>query len=127
MRLARLGFDRQASVKDVQGMVGKVVVDQGFMSCVAHGGRHDFSAGNAATGMGAPKNNQIMYHIAVPKSKGAGGMVGTHSRMAREFILNRGAALKVVGAYESGGMVHCNLEWVGREASPIRVKGRKRK
>ena len=124
---ALLGFSRQASVKDIQGMVGKVVVDQGFMSCVPFGGNWSFFAGDAAKGMGVSKSDSVMYHIAIPKGKGIGGNVGTGTVMSREFILNRGAALKVVGAYESGGTVHCNLEWVGREASPIRVKGRKRK
>ena len=124
---ALLGFNRQASVKDIQGMVGKVVVDQGFMSCISSGGNWSFFSGNAAKGMGVSRSDSVMYHIAIPKGKGIGGNVGTGTMMSREFILNRGAALKVVGAYESGGTVHCNLEWVGREASSIKVKGRKRK
>ena len=119
---ALLGFDRQASVEEIRGMVGEVVQDKGFMSC-SPTSKLDYKFGdNTAKGMGTTAADQVQYHIAVPEGKGIGGLVGTHSGMVDEFILNRGAQLRVVGAFEHDGVVHCNLQWVGREVDPLQVK-----
>ena len=124
---ALLGLDRQASVEEIRGMVGDRVTDKGFMSC-SPTSRDDFKFGdNTARGMGTTEADRVQYHIQVPEGKGIGGLVGTHSMMVDEFILNRGSVLEVMGAYEVDGVVHCNLRYVGRQADPLVIKKKPKK
>lgn len=124
---ALLGLDRQASVEEIRGMVGERVTDKGFMSC-SPTSRDDFKFGdNTARGMGTTEADRVQYHIQVPEGKGIGGLVGTHSMMVDEFILNRGSVLEVMGAYEVDGVVHCNLRYVGRRVDPLVVKKKPKK
>ena len=99
------GADTAAQVRE---MYGDVVVDPGFASASA---KADYTAF---------KNTRPMeYHIKVPgRQSGVGAYVQNfaESKNEYEFLFNRGASFRVLGAYEQGGKTHVNMEWVGRTA-----------
>lgn len=119
-----LGFDRQPTVAELRNMVGKTITEKGFASCNTKGSDSSFTSDRAARGMGAPKNNRVIMHIGIPKGKGIVGIAGYGTVYASEAVLNRGAKLKILGAYEKNGVVHANLAWVGRQVDPIKSSRR---
>lgn len=109
----RLGM-RSASelVSMVNKNIGSVVVDKAFTSTTAKSGNTSWQ--DSAL-------NNFVYHIKVPAGKGIGAYVGGmfdseyHHKDVTEFLLNRGSAFRIVGAYAKDGKAHVNMQYIGRE------------
>lgn len=121
-----LGIPDQPTVEQIQSLVGKVFTDRAFVSTdpVSEEDYRFYGLNN--TGMSS--SSVVSYHIRIPKGKGIGGLASQGTMMASEFIVNRGSQFKVLGAYiGEDGLVHCNLEWVGRDPEPLVVEKKKKK
>ena len=121
-----LGIPDQPTVEQIQSLVGKVFTDRAFVS-MDPVSKEDYKFyGLNNTGMSS--SSVVSYHIRIPKGKGIGGLANQGTMTASEFIVNRGSRFKVLGAYiGEDGLVHCNLEWVGRDPEPLVVEKKKKK
>lgn len=90
-----------STVSEIQAMIGQIVSDKGF--------------GSSSASTSGAFGGKIAYHIKTPAGKGIGAYVRSISTYPgeMEFLFQRSSAFRVVGAYEKGGKVHCNLEYVG--------------
>lgn len=101
------------TVADIRKMFGQRVTDRGFMSS-------EISPTTSASRPYGSKHgeHQIFYHIKVPSGKGIGAYmrgVSPGAKQEQEFLFNRGATFKILGAYEDAtGRTHVNLKWIGR-------------
>lgn len=115
-----LGIDGDVSVDAIRKKIGQTVTDRGFTSSsLSDNSAYDRGSRQyiQKTG-GINKNALVHYHIKTPSGKGIGGLVlgakwGSVFSGVPEFIFNRGSQYKIVGAYDKGGITHCNLEYVG--------------
>lgn len=120
-----LGIDGDVTVEAIRSRIGKTVTDKGFTSAsLDDNSLYDKGTIQYITKTGGIKKSALVhYHIKTPAGKGIGGLVlgpkwaaGTseaHYAQMPEFIFSRSSQYRVVGAYNSGGKVHCNLEYVG--------------
>lgn len=121
-----LGIPDQPTVEQIQSLVGEVFTDRAFVSTDPVSKEDYKFYGLNNTGMSS--SSVVSYHIRIPKGKGIGGLASQGTMMASEFIVNRGSQFKVLGAYiGEDGLVHCNLEWVGRDPEPLVVEKKKKK
>ena len=121
-----IGFQVQPTVEQIRALAGKEVKDPGFVSASPTNRENYKFFGLGGTGVGDPRG-VVHYHIRVPVSDGAGGLLNQGVRGNNEFLFNRGGRFRVLGAYEDDrGMVNCNLEWVGRDEDELVVERRKR-
>ena len=120
-----LGIPDQPTVEQIQSLVGKVFTDRAFVSTDPVSKEDYRFYGLNNTGMSS--SSVVSYHIRIPKGKGIGGLASQGTMVASEFIVNRGSQFKVLGAYiGEDGLVHCNLEWVGRDPEPLVVEKKKK-
>ena len=96
------------SAAEVRRMYGEVVTDPGFMSASA---KVDFRAYGST--------RDVEYHIKVRGGqKGVGAYVQSFADESNkgeyEFLFNRGSSFRILGAYETYGKLHVNMEYVGR-------------
>lgn len=121
-----LGISGQPTVEQIRSLVGEVFTDRAFVSTDPVSKEDYKFYGLNNTGLSS--GSVVSYHIRVPEGKGIGGLAGQGTMMANEFIINRGSQFRVLGAYTGeDGLVHCNLEWVGRDPDPLAVEKKPKK
>ncbi len=100
-------FKGADTVEKLRARFGETFVDDGFMSAATRDALDEqFTA------------RPVTLHIKTPPGKGIGAYVKNHSTHPEEteFLFNRGAMVKLTGAYEdASGHLHVNVEYVGRK------------
>lgn len=91
----------------IKSMVGQVIHDKGFTSTSASTDK------TRSTGI----IDNLRYHIKTPSGKGIGAYIPkvSHFKTAEsEFLFNRGSAFKISEVRAEKGLIHIDMEYVGR-------------